>query len=90
MVSLNVFILSERFVFIFLSNQDDLEKVIKELEEADRKKNAIVEELLKEGPSRRANFSFCSHSDKDELILFGGEYFNGSKVISEKKSYHST
>ena len=47
------------FVFIFLSNQDDLEKVIKELEEADRKKNAIVEELLKEGPSRRANFSNC-------------------------------
>ena len=60
--------------------QEDLEQVIKELEEADRKKNSITEDLMKEGPSRRANFSLCAHTDKDELIMFGGEYFNGAKV----------
>jgi hypothetical protein len=57
-----------------------LEQVIKELEEADRKKNAIVEDLLKDGPSRRANFSLNAHFEKDEIVMFGGEYFNGQKV----------
>lgn len=60
--------------------QEDLEQVIKEIEEADRKKNTIVEEPWKDGPSRRANFSICAHTDKDEIIMFGGEYFNGQKV----------
>jgi len=60
--------------------EEDLEQVIKELEEADRKKNSITEDLMKEGPSRRANFSLCAHTDKDELIMFGGEYFNGAKT----------
>lgn len=57
-----------------------MEQVIKEIEEADKKKNAITEDLLKDGPSRRANFSICAHPEKDELVLFGGEYFNGQKV----------
>jgi len=60
--------------------QEDLEQVIKELEEADRKKNSINEDLLKDGPSRRANFSLCAHTDRDEIIMFGGEYFNGAKT----------
>lgn len=57
--------------------------MVKEIEEADRKKNAIVEDLWKDGPSRRANFSWNANIDKDELILFGGEYFNGQKVPSQ-------
>ena len=36
---------------------------------------------MKDGPSRRANFSMNSHTDKDEIIMFGGEYFNGQKVM---------
>jgi len=60
-----------------------LEQVIKELEEADKKKNSTVEDLLKDGPSRRANFSFTSHPERDEIIMFGGEYFNGQKVFNE-------
>lgn len=63
--------------------QEDLEQVIKELEEADRKKNAIVEDLIKDGPSRRANFSLNPHFDKDEIVMFGGEYFNGQKVVNK-------
>ncbi|KAK3866195.1 hypothetical protein Pcinc_028256 [Petrolisthes cinctipes] len=31
-------------------------------------------------PSRRSAFSLTPHPDKDQLILFGGEFFNGSKT----------
>lgn len=34
-------------------------------------------------PSRRSNFSITPHPDKDQLIIFGGEFFNGSKVSVE-------
>ena len=68
--------------------QEDLEKIIKEFEEADKKKNATTEELMKEPPSRRANFSLNSHPEKDELILFGGEYFNGQKVCCRFTASH--
>lgn len=57
--------------------------MVKELEEAGKKKNAVVEELVKDGPSRRANFSLNAHVEKDEIIMFGGEYFNGQKVITK-------
>ena len=54
------------------------------MEEADKKKNSTVEELLKDGPSLRANFSFSPHTERDEIIMFGGEYFNGQKVKCSK------
>lgn len=31
--------------------------------------------------SFRLNCSLCAHPERDELILFGGEYFNGQKVM---------
>ena len=31
-------------------------------------------------PSPRCNMSMSSHPERDELIFFGGEYFNGSKA----------
>lgn len=31
--------------------------------------------------SFRLNASLSAHPEKDELILFGGEYFNGKKVV---------
>lgn len=34
-----------------------------------------------EAPSRRLNFSLLAHPDKEELILFGGEFFNGQKTF---------
>ena len=43
--------------------------------------NTIKEEEVGP-PSKRSSFTFCSHPDKDVLILFGGEYFNGLKVKS--------
>lgn len=43
----------------------------------------MVEKLV-DPPSRRLNFTFVAHPDKDEIILFGGEYFNGQKVTKNK------
>lgn len=31
----------------------------------------------------RLNASFSAHPEKDELILFGGEFFNGKKVVNK-------
>jgi hypothetical protein len=31
-------------------------------------------------PSRQANFSLTAHPEKEDLTLFGGEYFNGQKM----------
>ncbi|XP_047097881.1 kelch domain-containing protein 4 [Schistocerca piceifrons] len=59
--------------------EDDIEKIVAQIEKEEQKKMQTVE--LRVGPpSRRVNFSFVPHPEKDELILFGGEYFNGQKT----------
>ncbi|KAK4877400.1 hypothetical protein RN001_009906 [Aquatica leii] len=59
--------------------EDDIEKIIADIEKEELKKQEI--KILKvDSPRRRVNFSFVPHPDKDELILFGGEYFNGQKT----------
>lgn len=32
-------------------------------------------------PSRRVNFSLTPHPLKDELIMFGGEFYDGQKTV---------
>nr|XP_018895787.1 PREDICTED: kelch domain-containing protein 4 [Bemisia tabaci] len=58
--------------------EEDIERAIMQMEqtEANRKK---TEETVVNSPSRRANSSFIPHPTKDALILFGGEFYNGSK-----------
>nr|CAD7586022.1 unnamed protein product [Timema genevievae] len=60
-------------------DMDDIEKIVSEIEKEEKKRNTVVECIVPP-PSRRANFSLTPHKDKEELILFGGEYFNGQKV----------
>uniref|UniRef100_A0A672TDK6 Uncharacterized protein n=1 Tax=Strigops habroptila TaxID=2489341 RepID=A0A672TDK6_STRHB len=60
--------------------QEDLEALIAEFQSLDAKKTQVVE-LSCPPPSPRLNGSLSVHPEKDELILFGGEYFNGQKVI---------
>lgn len=38
-------------------------------------------------PSPRCNFSLCTHPDKEELILFGGEFFNGQQLTVYNELY---
>ena len=49
-----------------------------ERESASRTKVEIV--ACAKPPSPRVNFTFLAHPTKDELLLFGGEYFNGMFV----------
>lgn len=48
--------------------------------EAKNKAKVKVTETKIGNPSRRSNFTFVSHHDKDEIILFGGEFHNGKQV----------
>lgn len=53
--------------------------IIAQIEKEDKKRLQVTE--AKVGPpSRRINFTLVPHPDKDELIFFGGEYFDGNKV----------
>lgn len=55
--------------------------------EANEQRRTTVTETIVAPPSPRSNFSFCSHPDKEELILFGGEYFNGQTLSVYNELY---
>ncbi|XP_061825877.1 kelch domain-containing protein 4 [Nerophis lumbriciformis] len=59
--------------------EEDLEALIAEFQNLDAKKTQ-VEETACSPPSPRLSASLSTHPDKDELILFGGEFFNGKKT----------
>ncbi|XP_053127554.1 kelch domain-containing protein 4 isoform X1 [Hemicordylus capensis] len=60
--------------------EEDLEALIAEFQTLDAKKTQVVEAACPP-PSPRLNASLSAHPEKDELILFGGEYFNGKKTF---------
>jgi len=53
--------------------------MIAEFQDQDRRKTAVIEEKCAP-PSPRCNMTLTPHPDRDELIMFGGEYFTGNKV----------
>ena len=57
----------------------DLEAMIAQFKEADKQKTTYHEERC-EHPSPRSSFTVCAHPERDELLLFGGEYYNGKKM----------
>ncbi|XP_010882317.1 kelch domain-containing protein 4 isoform X1 [Esox lucius] len=59
--------------------EEDLAALIAEFQSLDAKKTTVVETAC-EPPSPRLNASLSAHPDKDELVLFGGEFFNGKKT----------
>ncbi|XP_077982693.1 kelch domain-containing protein 4-like [Glandiceps talaboti] len=59
---------------------EDLEALIAEFTELDRKRTDTTEEPC-QAPSPRCNMTLTAHPDKDELIMFGGEYYNGKKTF---------
>lgn len=60
--------------------KDDIENILSQIEK-EEKKRLQVTEVVVEPPSRRVNFSFVAHPEKDQLILYGGEFFDGQKVF---------
>lgn len=65
---------------LYIFYKDDIEKILAQIEEEEKKK-VEIKEIKIEKPTRRANFSFIGHPLKEELFLFGGEFFNGQKVL---------
>ncbi|XP_062856379.1 kelch domain-containing protein 4 [Trichomycterus rosablanca] len=59
--------------------EEDLEALIAEFQLLDAKKTQVMESACPP-PSPRLNASLSAHPEKDELILFGGEFFNGKKT----------
>jgi len=66
--------------------EEIIEQIIAQSQEEDRKRKATTVEVT-DPPSLRTNFTLTAHPDKDELILFGGEYFNGSKTVMYNDLY---
>ncbi|XP_045149670.1 kelch domain-containing protein 4 isoform X1 [Echinops telfairi] len=66
--------------------EEDLEALIAHFQTLDAKKTEIVE-VPCPPPSPRLNASLSAHPEKDELILFGGEYFNGKKTFLYNELY---
>ncbi|XP_042892995.1 kelch domain-containing protein 4-like [Penaeus japonicus] len=60
--------------------EEDIDSLIAKFVEMDKAKHTITEDLVPP-PSKRSAFSLTPHPDKDQLILFGGEYFNGNKTF---------
>ncbi|XP_046682403.1 kelch domain-containing protein 4 [Homalodisca vitripennis] len=63
-----------------VKGEDEIEKIVAQIEEEERKQKEVIVKIVPP-PSCRSNFSFSAHPEKDELILFGGEYFNGQKTF---------
>ena len=69
---------------------EELEAMIAEFKEQDRKENTVSETVLEQPPSPRSHVTFLAHPEKDFLVLFGGEYFNGkmTEVFNQIYLYH--
>lgn len=53
--------------------------IVAKLEENEQRRTTVCEAVV-QPPSPRSNFSFCAHPDKEELILYGGEFYNGQTL----------
>ncbi|XP_017480471.1 PREDICTED: kelch domain-containing protein 4 [Rhagoletis zephyria] len=57
----------------------DIAEVVSKLEAEEARRKTVTEELCSP-PAPRSNFTFVAHPEKEELILFGGEFYNGQRV----------
>ncbi|XP_065359382.1 kelch domain-containing protein 4 [Calliphora vicina] len=58
----------------------DIAEVVAKLEAEEARQKTITEEVCPAPPTPRSNFTLVAHPEKEELILFGGEFFNGQRV----------
>ena len=63
--------------------EEDIESMVKAIEEEERKRQEVKEVICKP-PSHRSNFSMTAHPDNPEIIIFGGEFYNGKKTDVKK------
>lgn len=60
--------------------QADIAEVVAKLEAEEARQKTITEEVCASPPTPRSNFTIVPHPEKEELILYGGEFFNGQRV----------
>uniref|UniRef100_A0A1B0AR69 Kelch domain-containing protein 4 n=1 Tax=Glossina palpalis gambiensis TaxID=67801 RepID=A0A1B0AR69_9MUSC len=60
--------------------ETDIVEVIGRLEEEEARIKILSEEICATPPTPRSNFTLVAHPEKEELILFGGEFYNGQRV----------
>ncbi|XP_015585938.1 kelch domain-containing protein 4 [Cephus cinctus] len=60
--------------------EDDIEKVVAQIEKEEARRQRVVETIV-EQPTRRVNFTLTAHPFKDELIMLGGEFYDGQKTV---------
>ncbi|XP_012279473.1 kelch domain-containing protein 4 [Orussus abietinus] len=60
--------------------EDDIAKVIADIEKEEARRQRVVEVEI-DPPSRRVNFTITAHPFKDEIIMLGGEFFDGQKTV---------
>uniref|UniRef100_A0A1A9WD44 Kelch domain-containing protein 4 n=1 Tax=Glossina brevipalpis TaxID=37001 RepID=A0A1A9WD44_9MUSC len=58
----------------------DISEVIARLEEEETRLKTVSEEICASPPTPRSNFTLVAHPEKEELVLFGGEFYNGQRV----------
>ncbi|XP_045462445.1 kelch domain-containing protein 4 [Harmonia axyridis] len=63
-----------------LTGEDDIENVVAQIEKEEMKRQKVIEKTI-DPPTRRLNFTLIAHPDKDQLCMFGGEFFDGQKTI---------
>ncbi|XP_026323314.1 kelch domain-containing protein 4 [Hyposmocoma kahamanoa] len=61
--------------------EEDIAKVIAEIEHEEAKRSAAIEKALEGPPSPRAYASLTPHPMNNELVMFGGEYHDGQTTI---------
>lgn len=54
--------------------------MVAKLEAEEARRQTVTETICAAPPSPRTNFSICAHPDRDEIILFGGEFYNGQQM----------
>eukprot|EP00124_Ichthyophonus_hoferi_P004171 Ihof_evm2s428 gene=Ihof_evmTU2s428 len=61
-----------------LAEEEDLDAIIAQFEVESKKRTKVEVKVCDQPPKPRINFTFVAHPSKDELCLFGGEYYNGA------------
>lgn len=62
-------------------DEEDIEVILDNFRKQQEAKYKVCEELCADPPSPRINGTLVANAASSELILFGGEYFNGDKCV---------
>jgi len=78
--NVKIFSLTNSYFSFYFDMKANITDVVKQLQEEEARLQKVTEEICA-APSARSNFSLVAHPEKEELILYGGEFFNGQKAV---------